>query len=232
MPDTSERVLEQLKMMAKLSRALKMMPGADSVKVAPFKREHHIAARVAMVVKAVVALVSIFAAMRAPNREPFSGVNQTLAAGILPLDASRIPNAKDWRVATTEDLDPVAVGWMRANQRKPESRIEGDFSGKGTGRDVVYLLVAPDGTRRVVVLADNENRYDTKFPYVGLAARVPRAAVSSINWVRGNTPEGVQGDGILLVRKQDDPASAVVLFLSGRGIVSASPVNYHDIRLE
>jgi hypothetical protein len=84
----------------------------------------------------------------------------------------------------------------------------------------------------VVVLAENQNRYDTKFTYIGLAARVPKGMVSLIKWVGGHPPDGVQGDGILLVRKQDDPTSAVVLFLSGHGIVSASPVNYQDIRLE
>jgi hypothetical protein len=211
---------------------LKMMPGSDRVKLVAFKRERHIAARVAIVVGAAVALASIFAATRVPSRQPVTGVNQTLASGILPIDAYRIPNVNEWRAATAEDLDPAAVNWLRDNRRKPESRIEGDFSGKGTGRDVVYLLVGPDSMRRVVVLAASENRYDTKFPYIGVAARVPKGIVNSIKWVGGKAPEGVQGDGILLLRKQDDPTSAVVLFLSGRGIISASPVNYQEINLE
>ena len=202
------------------------------MKLVPLKLERHIAARLAMAVGAVVAGLSLFAAMKAPSRPPDSGVNATLAAGIMPIDAALIPNLKDWRVTAADDLDPVAVAWLRNNQKQPNSRIEGDFSGKGTGRDVVYLLIAPEGTRRVVLLADNENRYDTKFPYIGLAARVPKGMVNSIAWVGGKPPEGVEGDGVLLVRKQDDPASAIVLFLSGRGIVSASPVNYQDISLE
>jgi hypothetical protein len=231
MPNTGQHTLEHLKMMAKLSNTLKMMPGSDSVKLVAFKRERHIAARVAIAVGAAVALASIFAAMRVPSRQPVTGVNQTLASGILPIEAYRIPNANDWRAATADDLDPAAVSWLRDNRQKPESRIEGDFSGRGTGRDVVYLLVGPDGTRRVVVLAANENRYDTKFPYIGVAARVPKGMVNSIKWV-GKPPEGMQGDGILLLRKQDDPSSAVVLFLSGHGIISASPVNYQEISLE
>jgi hypothetical protein len=202
------------------------------VKLVAFRRERHIVARVAMVVGAVVAVLSVFAAMRVPNRAPVSGMNQTLASGILPVDAERIPNAQQWRAATAADMDTAGVSWLRANGQHPEGRIEGDFSGQGIVRDVVYLLVGPDGTRRVVLLAENENRYDAKFPYIGLAARVPKGIVNTIRWVGGKPPEGAEGDGILLLHKQDDPTSAVILFLSGRGLVSGRPVNYQEIRLE
>ena len=84
----------------------------------------------------------------------------------------------------------------------------------------------------MVLLAGNENRYDTKFPYIGLAVRVPKENLNSIKWAGGKAPEGADGDGLLLLRKKDDPSSAIVLFLSGRGIVSASPANYQDINLE
>lgn len=231
-PDPGQHVIEHLQSMAALSQALRHMPGSDRVKLVVFKHQRHIAARAAMVVGAVVALVSIFAATRMSNHEPVSGVNQTLSSGILPLDATRIPNTKDWRAATADDFDPVAVSWLRGNRKQPAGRIEGNFSGKGTGRDVAYLLVDAAGARRVVLLANNENRYDTKFPYIGLAVRVPKQSVNSIQWAGGKAPEGVDGDGLLLLRKKDDPSSAIVLFLSGRGIVSASPANYQDISLE
>jgi hypothetical protein len=231
-PDAGPHAIEHLKSMAKLSQALRRMPGSDRVKLATFENEHHIAARLAMVIGAVVALISIFAATQVPNREPVSGVNQTLSSGIWPLDAARISNARDWRAATADDFDSVALAWLRANHKQPAGRIEGNFSGKGNGRDVAYLLVGPAGERRVVLLAGNENRYDTKFPYIGLAARVPRESVDSIRWAGGVAPVGVDGDGLLLLRKKDDPSSAIVLFLSGHGIVSASPLNYQNISLE
>ena len=231
-PSTAEHVLDHLETMAKLTLALRAMPGSDRVKLVRLVRERYIAARVAMVLGAAVALLSIFAATQVPNRAPVSGVNQTLSSGILPLDAYHIPNTRHWRTATVDDMDPVAVSWLRGNRQQPQGRIVGDFSGRGTGRDVVYLLVGPGGERRIVLLADNENRYDTRFPYIGLAARVPKRIVKSIPWVGGKAPEGVDGDGVLLVRKKDDPSSAVVLFLSGNGIASASPVNYQNISLE
>ncbi len=231
-PNTGQHVLEHLKAMARMSAALRLMPGSDRVKLVTFARERHVAARIAMVVGAVVALLSVFAATKVPNHPPLSGVNQSLASGILPLDAAHIPNTQGWRTVTSDDLDPVAVGWLRGNGLQPQGRIEGDFSGKATGRDVAYLLAGADDSRRIVVLADNENRYDTKFPYLGVAARIPKGIVNSIRWVGDKPPEGVDGDGILLLRRKDDPSSAIVLFLSGNGIVSASPINYQDINLQ
>ncbi len=230
--NTAGHVLDHLKAMWTLSRALREMPGSDRVKLVTFARERHVAARVAMVVGGVVALLSIFAATQVPNHPPVSGVNQSLTSGILPLDAVHINNANNWRAATSDDMDPVAVNWLRGNGQQPNGRIEGDFSGKGTGRDVAYLLVGPDGAKRVVLLADNDNRYDTTFPYIGIAARVPKGIVGSIEWVEGKAPEGVDGDGLLIVRKPDDATSGVVIFLSGRSIVSASPVNYQNINLQ
>ncbi len=230
--NTAEHVTEHLSAMAKVSEALRSMPGSEQVEVVGFERKTYRAARVAIVVGILVALLSVFAATRVPSHEPVSGINQTLSSGILPADAPRVPNAQGWHAATVDDLDGSAVNWLRANHQQPSGRIPGDFSGHGTGLDVVYLLVSQDGLRRVVLLADNENRYDTKFPYIGLAARVPKGSLNSIQWVGGKGPEAVDGDGILLVRQKDNAASAIVLFLSGRTIVSASPVNYQSINLE
>ncbi|MGI9103942.1 MAG: hypothetical protein ACR2IF_15995 [Terriglobales bacterium] len=227
-----QHVIDHLKAMVRLSGALREMPGSDTVKLVTFERERHVAARIAMVVGAIVALGSIFAATQVPNHPPTSGVNQTLASGVLPLDAYHIPNTADWHTAAAEDLDPVALNWLRGNGVKPEARIEADLSGKATGRDVAYLLVGPNNQRRIVLLAEGENRYDTKFPYLGLAVRIPKGIVESISWVGGKPPEGIDGDGIMILRKQDDPTSAIVLFLSGHGIVSASPVNYQQISLQ
>lgn len=226
-----QHALEHLKEMVKLSVALRAMPGAEAVKLVAFERERHVAGRIAMVAGAIVALASIFAAVKVPTRTAVSGVNATLASGIMPVDAMQIPNALQWRVAHANELDAVAVSWLRNNGEKPVSRIEGDFTGNGSGRDVAYLLVGPDGSRRVVLLAGNENRYDTRFPYVGLIARIPKDALRSVKWVGGKAPQGVTGDGLLLVREREDTESGMVLFLSGRGVVSAVPVEYPTISL-
>jgi len=227
-----QHAIEHLKTMVKLSEGLRAMPGAETVKLVSFERERNVAARIAMVAGAIVAIASVFAATQVPKKPAGPGVNAALASGILPLDAAQIPNALQWRVARADELDGVALTWARGNGLEPVSRVQGDFSGAGTGRDVAYLLVAPDGSRRVVLLAGNENRYDTRFPFIGLIARIPKDAVRSIKWLGDKAPQGVAGDGLLLVREPQDGASGLVLFLSGRGIVSAVPVNYPDISLQ
>ncbi len=80
-PDTAKHVLDHLQSMAKLGEALRRMPGSDRVKLTPFKRERHIAARLAITVGAVVALLSVFAAVNAPKRANFNAVNQPLTFG-------------------------------------------------------------------------------------------------------------------------------------------------------
>jgi hypothetical protein len=226
-----QHAVEHLKAMVKLSEALREMPGAETVKLVTFERERNVAGRIAMVAGAIVALASIFAAVKVPNRPAVPGVNATLSSGIMPLDAIQISNAPQWRVAHADELDGTAVRWLRSNGGEPMGRIEGDFSGSGFGHDIAYLLVTKDGSRRVVLLAGNENRYDTRFPYVGLIARVPKDMVSSVKWLGGKAPQGVTGDGLLLVRDREDGASGMVLFLSGRGVVSAVPVDYPSISL-
>ncbi len=229
-PGTSQHISEHLKTLALLSEDLRMMPGADKVKVVPFKRERNLAGRVAIAAGAVVAVISIFAATQVPS-SPAAGQAEVLASGILPLHAAHIPGADKWRVANADDFDPVCVHWLRNNGGTPEGKVEGDFSGSGLGNDTAYVLVGANNARRIVILTGVDNRYDTQFPFVGMATRIPKQLVNSIRWVGGAAPRDVQGDGLLIVRRPNDVTSGIVLFLNGRNIISGAPENYQDISL-
>jgi hypothetical protein len=91
--------------------------------------------------------------------------------------------------------------------------------------------VDKDKAYRVVIVANGKAEYDERYPYVGIAARVPKAQVPQINWV-GRPPETPDGDGLLILRKPDDKASGLVIFLQGSRAVTAVPSNYQDIHLE
>jgi hypothetical protein len=230
-PATGQHVVDHLKTMLRLNESLYSMPGAHSVKLVTFPRERHVAARIAIVVGGLVALGSVFAAMQVPPKTRPSSVNPTYASGILPVDATHIGKIEGWRVASVSDMDAVALNWLSGNGGQPAGRVEGDFNGNGSARDVAYLLVAENGRRRVVIIADNDVRYDTEFPYIGLVARIPKAEVAGIRW-EGRPPENVVGDGLLLVRKPDDAKSGVVVFLNGNNVISGAPANYQNISLQ
>jgi hypothetical protein len=228
----SPHVLEHVKTMAALAENLRQMPGAETVKLSVRDRERHVVVRVAMAIGAVVAIGSVFAAVQSPHKTALTQVAAPVSNGILPADAAVIADAERWRAASLDELDGTAAAWLRGNGIEPSSRVEGDFGGSGTGDDAAYLLVGRDGSRRVVVIADHQNRYDASYAYVGLVARIPKADIASIRWnPREHPPQEVDGDGILLVRGRDNGASGLVLFLTRQGVVSATPVNYQEIRL-
>lgn len=226
-PETGKHIQDHLKHMAILAENLREMPGADRVAVVPFRRERHVAGRIAIAIGAIVALASVFAATRVPMRPSLT--SPKLPAGITPADAAMIPDITHWRLATEDDFDPITANWLRGNGIRPQGRISGDFSGTGHGRDFAFLLVGPDNSRRIVLVVDGVAHYDAQFSSLGGIARLPKDSLGSIQWVRNNPPPKVDGDGLLLIRNGADPASAVALFLDGGRIVFASPAKYDSI---
>jgi len=84
--------------------------------------------------------------------------------------------------------------------------------------------------RRVVILAGGQLPYNAEYPRIAIAACVPLELVRKINSVDAVPPES-DGDGLLLVRAADTPASGVVLFLRVSQVVSGSPVDYREARI-
>ena len=225
-----QHVMEHLKHFSKMDEALRAMPGADTVKVVPLQRERQLAGRVAIALGAAVALMSIFAATRVPSR-PTTPPAPAAPAGILPVDAVTIPEVNSFRLATEADFDTAALGWMQGNRLDAQGHMTADFSGTGHGRDAAYFLVGPNGERRVVLISDGANRYDAVFPSIAAVAVIPKDQAGRIGWVRGQGPENVAGDGLLVIRNGNDPASAMVLFVNGNQVISFAPENYQNIVL-
>ena len=230
-PDTCRHVLEHLGSMSEVATRLRSMPGSDRVKLVSFKRERQVAGRIAIVVGVVVALGSVFAATRLPSRPAFSDVNATMVNGIPPADALLVRDVQRWQVADTDSFDPNAATWLRNQGHQPAGRIEADFSGMGPANDVAYLLVGPDGHRRIVIIARHATHLDGEMVDVGLIARIPKSAVASIQWKGGRAPEDVLGDGLLVVQGKGEAQSSVVFFLKSSGTVSGAPADYQQISL-
>ena len=176
---------------------------------------------------ALVASLLLFMAwmtLRSPNDR--SSANEKLA-GVEPEDARRIPRIERTRLADAADFDPDAVSWLRGSGQQASGRIPGFYS--GSKKSNAYILVGEANERRVVILAGGQLQYNAEYPRIAIAACVPMELVRKIKWADAVPPES-DGDGLLLVRAADAPASGVVLFLRGSQVVSGSPVDYGEIR--
>ena len=230
-PCTSNHLLEHLQSVSTLANTLKQMPGADTVRVEPLRKEPRLIGRAAIVAGVVATMAVVVAAMQ-PNPKPpeLAAPTQDVAAGVLPGDAQRIAGITGWRAAIASDFDPNAASWLRSLGMAPTGRIAADFSGSGQNSDVAYALINQDGLWRIVLMVNGETRYDIHYPKIAVAARIPKSAVSSIQWI-GSAPSPIDGDGLLIVRSADDATSALVVFSGGQRIVTAVPANYQTVDL-
>ena len=177
---------------------------------------------VALIASAV--LLMAWMAMRSSNDRTGA---KGQPAGVAPEDASRIPRIDRTRLATLEDFDPDAVSWLHDSGQQVSGKISGFYS--GSKKSNAYILVGKDNERRVVILAGGQLQYNAEYPRVAIAACVPMELARKIKWADAVPPES-DGDGLLLVRAADAPASGVVLFLRGSQVLSASPVDYREVR--
>jgi len=173
---------------------------------------------------ASVILLMAWMTMRSSND---GGGAKGQPAGVAPEDASRIPRIDRTRLATLEDFDPDAVSWLHDSGQQVSGKISGFYS--GSKKSNAYILVGKDNERRVVILAGGQLQYNAEYPRVAIAACVPMELARKIKWADAVPPES-DGDGLLLVRAADAPASGVVLFLRGSQVLSASPVDYREVR--
>jgi len=233
-PYTARHVTEHLQSMGLLARALEDMPGAQEVKIAQVQRERSSPAlRIAVAVGIIAAAVAVVSEVRhsAARSTAELPAQPAVISGVVDADVPLIPAVDQWRLARPEDFDASAASWLRAAGQQVSGRLTADISGNGVSRDVAYLLVRPDGTRRLILLVERENRYDAYYPFVGIMARIPRSSLERIQWV-GQAPEGFDGDGLLITRKADDMASGLILFSFQKRISSGVPANYQHISLD
>lgn len=150
-------------------------------------------------------------------------------------DAQHIRNLQGWRLAEAEDFDSDALFWLRQQGIVESGALQASFTASTKEQDAAYLLMRSDpqraGTHRLVLLFDRESRYDTFLPQVAFFTKVPRGSMSSIEWMGDAKLPAPEGDGVLVVRRFDDPASGTVFFRSGVRVLSMSPKDYRSISL-
>jgi hypothetical protein len=231
-----QHIQGHLDSMAELAAALQHMPGADAIKITPYQKEHSNTIRVALAVGVLTAIIVVIGAIHDSNKPVNAGqtVVSNVPDGVSPVDAERLGGLRGFRLANGTDLDPDLIAWAR-------SQTGSDFSGRfqaafaAPNEEVnAYVLVqeygADAGKKRVVVIANNEVKYDAGYPVLALVGKLPHDNFAGITWVGQAAPP--DGDGVLIVRKREDLRSGVVVYLSGGRLASAVPSSYLDVRIQ
>jgi hypothetical protein len=234
-PYASAHIVDHIQSMSKLALQLQAMPGAETVKIEPYKREgSSVLGKAAVLVALLGGLAFFVIEARKPDTslaelKAQAGLS-SLPEGVLPLDALKLGSLDGWRLVTTDDFDPDTAAWARGQGIKIAGRLEGDFSGKGNPRDVAYIFTDGADTTRIAVIADDQLVSDVHYPKLAVAARYSKYNWNSTQWV--TPPATPSGDGILIVTRKEDPKSGMVLFFNGKRIDNAIPQNYQRVNLQ
>ena len=232
-PNTGHHIREHLQSMERLASDLAKMPFADRVQLKPLKRDRRWLLRLAIVAGIITALVGIITAAQQPADAPLpiAGTGTFVPPGMTAADAALLGSLRGWHLATADDLDPDAAAWARNAGQKATGHFTGDFDGRRTAlKDSVYLLVNLDGQRRVVVIINDQVRYDVKYSSLGLLSVIPKDNLGRIQWKASNQASP-DGDALLLLRNPRDRSSGLVLYFSDGKLESAVPSDYQTINL-
>jgi hypothetical protein len=227
---TASHVRDHLESMDALARLLRRMPGADAVKIVPWKRERSWVMRGAIAAGLIVIFVLLFTQ---PGREHgvISGKPEAaIPEGILPAEASHIPHLEAWRVADKADFSYAAAQFLMDHQLPATGRLRGHFSGPGASADAALLLSNSAGQRRVIIMSGNSPSYDAVYARVDLIAVIPKDSLESVEWLTAPRATA-DGDGLLVVENADDSSASLVLLKHEKQTYSARPANFTRINL-
>lgn len=232
---TGRHVLDHIQSMAVIANSARAMPGAESIPVNPFEKEKSVAVRAALALSILVFVGLLVAAVVTKPASILATPQPAIPAGMLALDAGHIRDLDAWRLAEATDFAGPAVSWMRGQGFTPAGKITGNFSGASTaGQDNAYVLIGKDPAKtpgmRVVLLINHEIRSDTSYPAISVVTKVPKASLAGASW-QGTAPAASDGDGLLVVRRADDPGSGVIFFSSGVRILYAAPKDFRSLSL-
>jgi hypothetical protein len=230
--NVGKHVSDHVAAMRRLVPELEKLPGAEKINIRPIKRDRNLVLKAAIAVGIVAVVMAVSQSTRHPQAADAAPGVATKAApeGVLFADTDKIAGLNDWRVATEADFESDAAGWVKGFRKTASGRVSGRFNGAQEGLENAYVLINDEGTRRLVVMMNGENRYDVKYPYIGVLAMVPRGNFVKIDWVGGKADKP-DGDGILILRKPQDRSSGLILYFSEGRLTSGVPVNYQTVDL-
>ncbi|HEV2112900.1 MAG TPA: hypothetical protein VGR50_02050 [Terriglobales bacterium] len=240
-PYTGKHVSDHLDSMGKMAKTLAAMPGADAVKITPYRGERNLVVRTAMAVLVVTGIAVLLSAVyerNAQNAVPAAAASALLPpAGVSQADLQHLPGVIGWRVATSDDFDANALAWLQGlHSGTVSGHLEGNFTGTQRGNESAYVFIRESGQqageRRLVILDNNQVLMDAGYKALAIAAIVPKENFAATEWQDKSAPAPPDGDGVLIVRDANDPKSGVVLYASGGKLATAQPASYQSTNVE
>jgi hypothetical protein len=230
-PYTARHVMDHLDSMAMLADAVDDIPGAEKIKIVPYQREKSTPIfRIVVAIGAITALAAVFFMQQPPATNPLEDAGTPAPPGVMPVDMSLIPSVEKWRGATPDDFPPEVANWVRSFGVEPSGYFELDLDGSEL-KDYAYFLVTDDGKRRVVLLQNRTNVYDSIYDDLVGVVRVPKDSLQSIEWKK-QPSEPAEGDGLLIVRGKPGELRGMVVFPKAGRIIAAFPTTFQNIGLK
>ena len=231
--DTARHVSSHLDSIAVLSKQLGTMPWAPRAK-APAKPVSNLQwlPKFAFVTAIVIAVAALLA-LAGPSGNVEATSQQSVSQEMVFADGVTVANRDGWRPATTVDLAPEFVSWLKNAGVTPEPQISLDPHGDGSS-SLAYLLQADNNPnlRRVIWIVDRQVVCNFMGRIDGIA-RISRDSMSRISWAEGAAPlKGADGDGLLVVRDHTRHDSATVYFFSQHELHTAIPADTSQISLQ
>ena len=236
--DTARHVRSHMVAMEALARSLERMPGADSIRITPWRNQRSWVIRGAIAVGAIVLLALMFQ-QRGMNQGAIQE-KQALAApaGDLPLAMARnIPHLENWTMIGAGNFSDAASLFFRDRGLPASGHVEGRFSspdetGAAAGDnppESAFLLSNSKGQKRVIIMAGMTPGYDAVYYHVDLIAVIPAQNLEGVKWSVA-PPEPLRGgDGLLVVENADDPSASIVLLRRGRQTYAGHPQDFTKI---
>jgi hypothetical protein len=229
--NVAHHILDHLSDIAHFVRVASRLPGAGDNAPIPYKRRRWLtlAPYGLSVMLLLVALLSFVRHRQAASKAANAPRTETAT---LPADISKIDGIQNWQLLQTGDFDSHANDWLQQQGIAPKTHFAAADSGNELKQSIYLLKQASTNMRRILILLSGEVRYDTTMQSLAAAARVPRTALRRITWSGRDPSKPPTGDGILVIRSYQDPASGIVLFPSGNQIELGTPRDFHAIDLQ
>jgi hypothetical protein len=167
---------------------------------------------------------------RQPRAEAVEAGSQKVLWSGLPGDvAALIPHIEDWRLLQPADFTPETVSWLR--QFGQSATAEVSLAGPEGTSTRAFVLIARSGDKyRVVVVRDNQLRFDAEIPHVAMLTKLPASEFQRAVWSGAVPPFAPDGDGVVIVRDLGDPASGMVIYLSGLRLIPLVPQDFRSLQ--